>query len=113
MIKKENRLRSGREVQLVLRKGITLRKGNFSMRAIKTRPDQSVKATVVVTKKVLPRAVDRNKVKRRVREALQERITDKRGASLVLFTTRNALNANYNLIRKEIEECLEKLPFLR
>lgn len=71
-------------------------------------PTPSFKASVVVAKKTLPHAVDRNKVTRRVYAALKRvsrtRVPD---IGVVVFPSREALRAPFEMIVKDLAHALE------
>ena len=107
MIKKENRLSSSRQVGRVLQKGYSIKTPNLSCRIISSRDTDKVKLTVVVSKKVASRAVDRNRIKRRVREAFDGLIASKRSVSVVVFPKASAQKANFEDLQREASVCLE------
>ena len=110
MIKKENRLSRSRLVGRVLQKGLSIKTSNLSCRIISTRDTDKVKITVVVSKKIASHAVDRNRIKRRVREAFEAEIARKRSVSLVVFPKLSAQTAKFEDLQKEASVCLETGP---
>jgi len=106
MIKKENRLSGKRIVGKVISKGSSFRTEFFSCRILPSR-SQSVRMTVVVSKKVSPQAVVRNKIKRRVREAFDNQIGSACGRLIVVFPNRLSLEAPFDKLQEEAKKCLE------
>jgi ribonuclease P protein component len=69
-------------------------------------PSDSFKAAVVVSKKTLPHAVDRNRVTRRAYAALA-RLSPAPRIGVVIFLRREALQAPFGLIMKDLARALE------
>ena len=64
----------------------------------------------VVSKKVAARAVDRNLIKRRCRDAARRLIADiKEPLALVFYANRNAKDASYEEIEKDMSKLVQKL----
>lgn len=68
MIKRDNRFRNRNDLLKVLRKGRNVRGDGFSVR---TRPSNTPRVAVVVSKKVSKLAVTRNKIRRRIFETFR------------------------------------------
>ena len=62
-----------------------------------------------IGKKISKKAVVRNKIKRRVREAFMPYLEKKRGSSVVIFPRMQAIDADFETLKKEAQTCLEKL----
>ncbi|MFA5261224.1 MAG: ribonuclease P protein component [Candidatus Omnitrophota bacterium] len=107
MIKKENRLSGSRQVGKVLQKGFSVKTPNLSCRILSGKPTESVRLTVVVSKKVASHAVDRNLIKRRVREAFDSHLAGKTGSSVVVFPKASAKDADFQCLKDEAVKCLE------
>ena len=107
MIKALNRLQDKRAVNKVLQRGFKLSVTFFTVKILKIG-DKPIRLTVVVGKKISKKAVTRNKIKRRVREAFMPYLDGKRGASIVVFPRQQALDANFETLRSEAKQCLEK-----
>ncbi len=110
MIKKENRLSGSRNVGRVLQKGYSIKTLNLSCRIISSNPAEPVKLTVVVSKKVASRSVDRNLIKRRVREAFDAIIAQKHGLSMVVFPRMSAKELEFEKLKEEALKCFAKAP---
>lgn len=68
------------------------------------------KCASVVSKKVSARAVDRNKVKRRVRTVVAKHIASiKKPIAIVLYAKREAKDAEFKEIERDIEVLFSKL----
>jgi len=105
---KINRLKKGKLFKETIQFGETF-KGDF---LILKKKKIKLKKTIigfVVSKKVSLKAVKRNKLKRRLREAVRKMLGNiKDGYSVVFFAKKEAENKNYQQIRKEIENLIQK-----
>lgn len=63
----------------------------------------------VVSSKVAPRAVDRNKIKRRCRAVLSEYMKKSPHLTIVLYTKKGAAKASFDDLKKDIEHLLSKI----
>lgn len=77
----------------------------FSWGAVAVRPSSVPSLHIVVPKKVFPRAVDRNRVTRRIRAALQKypRVM----ASVRIYPREGALQAPFALLVADLARALE------
>lgn len=66
MLKKENRLRKTKEIEGVLKNGRSFYNSDFTLKVEKNNLEKN-RLCVVISAKVSKKAVDRNKLKRRVR----------------------------------------------
>lgn len=108
MIKKENRLKSY-EVGRVLTKGRFVKSPNFSCRIGSGKPGYRSKITVVVSKKVASKAVERNYLKRKTREAFAPIIGQLTGFYIVVFPRKEVKDLGFQTLQSEVIECLKKL----
>ena len=69
--------------------------------------EQIFKATCVITKKIAPKAVDRNRIKRLVRQALASQ--RKRNVKAVVVVKKNIAPLKAAVVEKEIEELFKKI----
>ena len=81
---------------------IRFRYGSISILALR-----APKAAVVVSKKTYPRAVMRNRLRRRMYAAIREHIRSGRiKGSVVIYPTQDALRADFDDIRKHLADAL-------
>ena len=66
------------------------------------------KTAVIITKKIAPKAVDRNRIKRIISEALRERINQKEGG-LTLIVKKNIAHFKKQEVSTIIERLISKL----
>lgn len=107
MLPKENRLRLKREFQKVFESGARLSYGHFHALVYKRVSDVSEpsKFGIIVGKKVDKKAVNRNRIKRRQREALRNFINDfPTGYDVIIFPHRNVLKCKFESLLKEVGE---------
>ncbi|MBI5457613.1 ribonuclease P protein component [Candidatus Kaiserbacteria bacterium] len=82
----------------------------FSLSAVPFPPLGGPRVALVVSKKIAKRAVDRNKIERRCREALRPLITKMRKpAALILHAKREAREASYAEVALDIGKLLRSL----
>jgi ribonuclease P protein component len=112
MFAKNNRLRKTKEIDLVFKQG----KSAFEKAlGIKTKKNDlsNTKITVLVSVKVSKKAVERNLLKRRIRAALRENISNFKGSyDLVVVTQPSAKNLDYVEIQQTIKKLLKKLKII-
>jgi len=98
MLNKKHRATSS-HIREALSKGLTRHSENFSVRIAPSK--STTKVAIVISKKVSTTAVGRNKLRRRIREALQVTKCPK-GSLLVLYAKKGALSLSLQDIRKEV-----------
>ncbi|WP_261664859.1 ribonuclease P protein component [Deinococcus sp. Marseille-Q6407] len=112
-------LKGDKEFRRVRRQGASLRYALFSLKVTGYRPRHgqpwrpAAQIGIVVPKKVLKHAVDRNRVRRRVREAL--RTLPQQGQPLpacraILFPTEAALHAPFTELQQALAAALLQVP---
>jgi len=106
------RLRLKSEFQQVFTQGKKFR-GNFMMLVVFVPEKKSFKTAAVVRKKFYKRAVDRNKIKRRLREIIRlNKFRLPENLWLVVLAEQKILNAKFNSLEKEFIELCEKAGLL-
>ncbi len=106
MLPKKNRLKKRKEFQLVFERGKFF-ESNFLK--IKLKPDfeQGKKVAVVAPVKVFRKAVERNKIKRKLREAVRpllKEIPEK--TAFILIAKKELSDKSVEQIKKDIKEFL-------
>lgn len=107
MLPQKNRVTT-QEFKEILKIGLRISSENISISYVKN--DNQFKASVVVSKKVSKKAVDRNYQKRRVREAIRRvfyPFTQKN--SVVFFVKRNISKNDFSEIVSEVERLSKKI----
>lgn len=109
MLSKANRL-SRSEIELIIKTGKSINSpffsGKWSFPSIPAR--NLAKASFVVSKKVFPKAVVRNRVKRRAREAFRSVLSELKSVNVVFFMKKESLLAKTNDISLEFIKNLKK-----
>ncbi|GHG02050.1 ribonuclease P protein component [Deinococcus piscis] len=114
-------LKGEKEFRRVRRLGTGLRHPLFSLKVTDYRPRHghpwrpAAHIGIVVPKKVLPHAVDRNRVRRRVREALRTLPQSSHGQPLpacrgILFPTEAALHAPFGELQQALAAAMAQVP---
>lgn len=108
MLPQENRLKRKKEFEAVFKGGRIVRGNNFFLKYLANGTDKT-KIGFVVSKKVSKKAVDRNKIKRRLREVFRlKKQGIKTGLSIVIMTTPSIKELSFKEIEKEAGNLLEK-----
>jgi len=100
-------LRKGREFDGVYSEGIVIGGPLFVVRA-KRSDERGARWGFAVGKKLAPRAVVRNRVRRRLREAVRS-VDVPRGMDVVLTARPRAIEAPFQLLQAELRRSLAKL----
>lgn len=103
MLSKKYRL-SAKEIPLVVKKG---NRQNFKLFSISSLPQTKPQAkwglfSVIVSSKISNKATVRNKIKRRLKEAIQKNLTKFRNKKIIFFAKKEILNAKFSDIQNEI-----------
>jgi ribonuclease P protein component len=108
MLPQENRLKRKKEFEAVFKGGRIVRGNNFFLKFLANGTDKT-KVGFVVSKKISKKAVERNKVKRRLREAIRLKKKEiKQGFSIIIMTTPSIKGLTFKEIQKEADILLEK-----
>jgi len=108
MLPKENRLKKKKEFEAVFKGGRHIKSQNFFIKYLANGTDKA-RIGFVVSKKVSKRAVDRNKAKRRMREAFRDidgRLKD--GISIIVVAYPSLKDVKFKEALAEIESALKK-----
>jgi ribonuclease P protein component len=108
MLPKENRLKKEKEFETVF-KGGRMFKGDIIFLKYLANGTDKTKVGFVVSKKVSKLAVERNKIKRRMREIVRLRKKDlKEGLSIIFIALPSSRNKGCEDIKKDIETLFNK-----
>lgn len=102
MLASQNRLRKKNDIDNIFRKGKTIASGLFFLKFIKN--DFKVnRFAFVVSRKISNKAVERNKVKRRLREAVKQ-FAISQGFDFIIIARPVIVKANFQEIKDSINE---------
>ncbi len=105
MLPLKNRLKKKKDFQRVFKEGEPFKEDFLFLKRSENRLNKT-RLGFIVSLKVSKKAFIRNKIKRRLREAVKEKIENlKKGYDVVIIVQREAKEKEF----KEIEGCLEKL----
>ena len=110
MLNKANRLNKHGSYAYVYRKGNRLSEPDVVL--FYTAPAHSVRVGFSVSNKV-GKAVVRNKVKRRLRSAVQNRIPSMRGCQAIVLAKPGAADKSFETLSGEVERLLYKAGLLK
>ena len=109
MLKKENRTTTAR-VKDVLAKGISLHTGALSLKFIAS--PGSTRFSVVVPNSVYKHAVDRNKLKRQIRDVVEKHVLPKKiPVTALLFAKKPAIELSFKELEQEIIVLTQKIKY--
>lgn len=113
MLKKDFRITENKDFQIVLKNGRFIHTGNFLLKYIKNNLINS-RFGFVVSTKTFKRAVDRNLVKRRLRETIRLNLDSiKEGYDVVFIIKKPALGVKYGDLEKGVLNALEKSGLIK
>ncbi|MPM44722.1 Ribonuclease P protein component [bioreactor metagenome] len=108
MLKKINRISSRKEFLEIKNKGVMNYSPIFGWLSLKNDDDLK-KFGFVISKKISKKAVERNKIKRRLAESIKKYLDDfEKGIRIVFLAKKEILNKSIKEIEDEIKKCLEK-----
>jgi ribonuclease P protein component len=113
MLAQANRLRKQKDIDAVFKSG---RSSYNQILGFKARPNKLTQSrfTVIVSSKTVKKAVDRNRLKRRVREAVkQEWPYIKTGYDIAAVIRPAALEADYDEVKRAVKQNLLRLRLFK
>jgi len=103
MLSKINRLAKKKDFERVFKEG---RSSYTKLTGVKSAPNDLaiIRFGILVGTKVSKKAVDRNKIKRRVREIIRGKLNDlKNGFDCIIITLPGIINHDFEEIKKDLE----------
>jgi len=108
MLPEANRLKKKNDFDMVFKKGAGYKNSCFVLRVVKNDLDYS-RFGIIASLKVSKKAVERNKVRRRIAEAIRRNLDSiKPGFDTVFIALPVALKADYKSVEKWVMELLKK-----
>jgi ribonuclease P protein component len=108
MLKKENRLKKQREFDEIFKKGKGLREESLFLKIIEKEP---TKIGIVVSKKISKKAVERNKIKRQIREIARKQ-NFKKGFQMIIITYPSIKEKSFEDIENQLINLFKKAKCL-
>ncbi len=90
MLSKVNRLKKKKDFENIAKKGRVVNAGFLVLKFVNNNIDKT-RVGFVISKKVLNRAVDRNKIKRRLRQAVRSVLLDIKAGYDIAFFARHGI----------------------
>ncbi len=112
MLKKDQRLRKTKEIEGVFAIGRSCYLGGLGMKVVINKLEVS-RFTVLVSKKVSKRAVDRNKLKRRIREILKKDLENLIPCDIIVICQPQAIELELVDLKHNIKGILNKLKLYK
>ena len=106
MLPKKHRLKKGRLLDMVFRKGRVVSNTFFLVRILPPRNMGVFRVCIVVSKKTEPKAVGRNTLRRRIYAILKNHLAALPSASVVILTKKDAADADFQTLEKQIKPLL-------
>lgn len=113
MLPKEHRLKRKKDFERVLKKGKLLVKDFLILKTVKNNL-KTTRVGLVVSQKVSKKAVLRNKVKRKIREAVRDNLKKiKLGYDLIFFAKKAIERKSLSEIKKEVEDLIAQAKLFK
>lgn len=113
MLPKENRLVGKKNYDRVQMEGTVAQFSDFGIATFDKRDTSPTRFGFVVSTKVAKKAVDRNNVKRILREAIRHNLIDiKPGLDVVFLTKSSIVKKSTSILAKEVQNALRQLAIL-
>jgi ribonuclease P protein component len=107
VLKKINRIGSRKEFLEIKKMGSLYSSPIFGWLSLK-KEDTEKKFGFIISKKISKRAVDRNKIKRRLAEVIRKNLERfKPGTRVIFLAKKEILNAKVKMIEQEIEKFIK------
>jgi ribonuclease P protein component len=110
MLKKENRLTQKKDFDRVFKKGRGIKSNSLFLKILENNKE-CTRIGIIVSKKVSKKAVERNKIKRRIREIIRK-IDFCKGFDIILITYPNIKEKDFKGISEEINYLFKKATCL-
>jgi len=107
MLAKENRLKKKKDFELVFKNGRILKSKNVFLKYLSSEVKER-KVGFIVSKKVSKKAVERNKVKRRLREIIRKnKESIKENISIIIIALPSLKNVSFKEMEIEVKNILD------
>jgi len=104
-----NRLTSKRDFERVKQKGTLFNKGSIGLSVYNRGDQKPTRVGIIVSLKVSKKAVDRNKIKRMIRESIRRKLDSfKKGYDIVFLTKTSIIDKDSKSVDGNIANLLER-----
>lgn len=112
MLPRENRLKRKKDFEKVFQEGRGIKEGFLILKMLSNNLNQS-RFGIIVSSKISKKAVLRNKIKRRIRKLIKERLAKtKKGKDVVLITTPEILKKDFEEMGRTMDELFKKAELI-
>jgi len=109
MLPLKNRLKKKKDFEKVLKQGENIRGSVMYFKVLKTKEPEP-RIGFIVSKKVSPKAVERNKARRRMKEAVRSSLDSlKKGTDIVIIALPKIKEKSFEEIKEEIQKTFKKI----
>jgi ribonuclease P protein component len=108
MLSSKNKLKKKNDFDRITKRGKAF-SGNFFVMKVLKNNTKETRFGFVVSRKTLKKAVERNKIKRRLRSILKNKIPEtKKGYDVVFFAKKGIEKTEFKKLKETVEEFLKK-----
>lgn len=111
MLPKSQRLRKTKDIEALFKQGKSAYFGSLGVKASRNNFNYP-RFTILVSKKVSKKAVERNCLKRQLRHQLKQRLPDSLGFDLLVICQPNSLKLSSSELGLELQTILQMLKLL-
>lgn len=113
MLPKKNRLKGNLTFEEVKKEGSMHQSRNFGLLVRKREDNQPTRFGFIVSTKISKKAVERNKIKRMLRDALRDKLDRiRKGYDAILLARSGLLKVKKDMLEKEIGKTLKEAGLL-
>jgi len=102
-----------KEFKKVLRKGKSFKENFLVAKILKDPEERKVKIGILISKKVFKKAVERNKLKRRLREIVRSKTKGIKEGIKVVFIPLLGIDPEFKNLKDKVEKILKKAKILK
>jgi len=112
VLPKKNRLKKKKDFEEIIKKGSFFPGSSLSLKVLRTDLGE-LRIGFVVSQKISKSAVVRNRIKRRLREAVRSNLAQmKKGYDIIFFSKKGVEEKDFWEIKEEIEKLLKKAKLI-
>ena len=112
MLPKKNRITKSKDFDNVYKNGVAARAHHLLIKAVSNNKNKT-RIGVIVGKKVSPKAVTRNKLKRRLRNIFYQKINNiKEGFDIIVIPSPRLKNEEFIKIKESVIKALQKINLI-